>query len=175
MSPSKKDEFLTQFLQESWQSPQDGHMCNLGPLPFLPEPLATHCGASCTGLKNRHFIFFFQLLPLGVAAAGPLPPSHSVPLSSRVTPTIFMSTLTISMDLIYGLTLFFLPSSSIINVLCPSYPLSLLCTHPNHLDPASLTLSLNGSTLAVPFDMPFLILSILVTPKHLSIFNFNYY
>lgn len=45
--PWKTDGFLMQFLQESWQSPQDAHMCNLSQLPFLPEPLATHCEASC--------------------------------------------------------------------------------------------------------------------------------
>lgn len=44
--PGKTGEFLTQFLEESWQSPQDGRMCNLGQLPFLKEPLATHCEAS---------------------------------------------------------------------------------------------------------------------------------
>lgn len=44
--PGKMGESLTQFPEEPWQIPQDGRVCNSGPLPFPQEPLATHCEAS---------------------------------------------------------------------------------------------------------------------------------
>uniref|UniRef100_A0A3P8VS09 Estrogen-induced osteoclastosis regulator 1 n=1 Tax=Cynoglossus semilaevis TaxID=244447 RepID=A0A3P8VS09_CYNSE len=45
-----------------------------------------------------------------------------------------MSSLTASIYLLFGLPLFLLPGSSISNILLPMYPLSLLCTCPNHLN-----------------------------------------
>uniref|UniRef100_A0A3P8VTU0 Anion exchange protein n=1 Tax=Cynoglossus semilaevis TaxID=244447 RepID=A0A3P8VTU0_CYNSE len=66
----------------------------------------------------------------------------------------------------------FLGVSSISNILLPMYPLSLLCTCPNHLNLASLAFSPNLPVCVVPLMTSFLILSILVSPKeNLSIFN----
>uniref|UniRef100_A0A3P8WWC6 Protease associated domain containing 1 n=1 Tax=Cynoglossus semilaevis TaxID=244447 RepID=A0A3P8WWC6_CYNSE len=90
---------------------------------------------------------------------------------STLTPTICMSSLTTSIYLLFGLPLFLLPGSSISNILLPMYPLSLLCTCPNHLNLASLAFSPNLPVCVVPLMTSFLILSILVTPKeNLSIF-----
>uniref|UniRef100_A0A8C4N0J5 Uncharacterized protein n=1 Tax=Eptatretus burgeri TaxID=7764 RepID=A0A8C4N0J5_EPTBU len=77
-----------------------------------------------------------------------------------------------SMNLFFGLPLLLLPGGSIFNILLPIYSVSLLCTCPNHLNLASLTLSPNHPTCAVPLIYSFLILSILVTPnENRSIFN----
>lgn len=93
--------------------------------------------------------FFYRLVPLGLATADCLLSSHSI---SNILFCRFC-----------GLSLVLLPGSSIFSILCPVYPLYFLCTCPL----ASLTLSLNHSTSAVPhfFSIP-------VSPnKNLSIFN----
>ncbi|KAF7645082.1 hypothetical protein LDENG_00210390 [Lucifuga dentata] len=85
--------------------------------------------------------------------------------SSSLTPTNFMSSFTTSINLLFGLPLGLLPGSSNLSILLPICSLSLLCTCPNHLSLASLTLSPKHLTCAVPLMYSFLILSILVTPK----------
>uniref|UniRef100_A0A8C4Q084 Uncharacterized protein n=1 Tax=Eptatretus burgeri TaxID=7764 RepID=A0A8C4Q084_EPTBU len=83
-----------------------------------------------------------------------------------------MSALTASINLIFGLPLLLQPGGSILSILVPIYSASLLCTRPNHLNLASLTLSPSRPTCAVPLIYSFLILSILVTPnENRSIFN----
>lgn len=97
--------------------------------------------------------FFYRLVPLGLATADCLLSSHSI---SNILFCRFC-----------GLSLVLLPGSSIFSILCPVYPLYFLCTCPNCLNLASLTLSLNHSTSAVPHFS-----SIPVSPnKNLSIFN----
>ncbi|KAF7644146.1 hypothetical protein LDENG_00020260, partial [Lucifuga dentata] len=76
-----------------------------------------------------------------------------------------MSSFTTSINLLFGLPLGLLPGSSNLSILLPICSLSLLCTCPNHLSLASLTLSPKHLTCAVPLMYSFLILSILVTPK----------
>ncbi|KAF7650345.1 hypothetical protein LDENG_00127500, partial [Lucifuga dentata] len=85
--------------------------------------------------------------------------------SSSLTPTNFMSSFTTSINLLFGLPLGLLPGSSNLSILLPICSLSLLCTCPNHLSLASLTLSPKHLTCAVPLMYSFLILSIFVTPK----------
>ncbi|KAF7708492.1 hypothetical protein HF521_017549 [Silurus meridionalis] len=80
-----------------------------------------------------------------------------------------MSFLNTSINLLLGLPLFLLPGGSILSILLLIYPMSLLCTCPNHFNLASLTLSPKCPTCAVPLLNSFLILSILITPKE----NFN--
>lgn len=58
--PERMGEFVMQFHEEYWDTPQDDHRCNLSPLPFPLEPLATHCEASYSRgttfmLNNMHF------------------------------------------------------------------------------------------------------------------------
>ena len=74
---------------------------------------------------------------------------------------------------VLGLPLFLLPGSSIPSTFSPRYPISLLCTCPNHL---SLSLPNFGTELShlccPPNICSFLILPITVTPnKNLRIFN----
>ncbi|XP_068170159.1 MTOR-associated protein MEAK7 isoform X1 [Antennarius striatus] len=91
--------------------------------------------------------------------------------SSYLTPTTFKSSLTTSINLLFGLLLGLLPGSSKLSILLPIYSLSPLWTCPNHLSLASLTLSPKPLTCAVPLMYSFLILSFLVTPReNLSIF-----
>ncbi|KAF7644357.1 hypothetical protein LDENG_00223490, partial [Lucifuga dentata] len=52
-----------------------------------------------------------------------------------------MSSFTTSINLLFGLPLGLLPGSSNLSILLPICSLSLLCTCPNHLSLASLTLS----------------------------------
>ncbi|KAF7698365.1 hypothetical protein HF521_004875, partial [Silurus meridionalis] len=74
--------------------------------------------------------------------------------SAFFKPTICMSSLTTSINLLLGLPLFLLPGDSILSILLPIYPMSLLCT------------------CAVPLINPFLILSILVSHnENLNIFS----
>ncbi|KAF7706413.1 hypothetical protein HF521_019667 [Silurus meridionalis] len=63
---------------------------------------------------------------------------------------ICMSSLTTSINLLLGLPLFLLPGGFILGILLPIYPLSLLCTGPNHLSQASLTLYPKRPTCVVP-------------------------
>ncbi|KAF7688101.1 hypothetical protein HF521_014107, partial [Silurus meridionalis] len=87
-------------------------------------------------------------------------------------PTTCMSSLTTSINLLLGLPLFLFPGGSILSILLPIHPMSLLCTCPNHLNLASLTLSPKRPTCAVPLINSFLILPILITPKeNLNIFS----
>ncbi|KAF7705031.1 hypothetical protein HF521_020317, partial [Silurus meridionalis] len=89
-----------------------------------------------------------------------------------LTPTTCISSLTTSINLLFGLPLFLPPGDSILSILLPIYIRSLPCTCPNHLSHASLTFSPKRPTCAVPLINLFLILSIVVTPKkNLSIFS----
>ncbi|XP_061651367.1 mitochondrial 2-oxodicarboxylate carrier isoform X2 [Phyllopteryx taeniolatus] len=93
------------------------------------------------------------------------------PASSSGTPTALMSSLTTSINLLFGLPLALLPGSSILIVLLPIYSLFLLWTCPNHRSLLSLTWSPKHRTSAVPLMSSFLILSNLVTPRaNLNIF-----
>lgn len=65
--------------------------------------------------------------------------------SSSITPNLCMFSFGVYVNLLCSLTLC---------VLCPVYPLSLLCTCPNHLRIASLTWSPNCSTSAVLISNP---------------------
>ncbi|KAF7697330.1 hypothetical protein HF521_005748, partial [Silurus meridionalis] len=79
---------------------------------------------------------------------------------------------TTSINLLLGLLLFFLPGGSILSILLLIYPMSLLCTCPNHLNHTSLTLSPKRPTCSVPLINSFLILSIVITlNEHLNIFS----
>ncbi|KAF7708794.1 hypothetical protein HF521_017851, partial [Silurus meridionalis] len=91
--------------------------------------------------------------------------------SSSFNPTTCMSFLTTSKNLLLVLPLFLLPGGSILSILLPIYPMSLLCTCPNHLNLTSLTLSPKRPTCTVPLINSFLILSILITPNNLNIFS----
>ena len=94
------------------------------------------------------FLFLFQLQWIIVLHLCLTSVSYSF------TPTISISSLRTSMNLLFGVPLCLLPGGSILSVPLPKYSLSFLCTYPNFL---SL----------------FLNLSILVTPKeNLDIFNF---
>nr|XP_057943069.1 uncharacterized protein LOC131138282 isoform X1 [Doryrhamphus excisus] len=86
--------------------------------------------------------------------------------SVSLTPTTLMSSLTTSINVLFGLPLRLLPGS----ILLPIYSLSVLWTCPNHLSLASLTLSPRPLACNVPLMYSFLIVSILVTPnENLSI------
>ncbi|KAF7711836.1 hypothetical protein HF521_000847, partial [Silurus meridionalis] len=90
---------------------------------------------------------------------------------SALKPTTCMFSLTTSINLLFGLPIFPLPGGSILSILLRIYPMSFLCTCPNHLNLASLTLSLKCPTCAVPLINSFQILSILITSnEHLNIF-----
>ncbi|KAF7692621.1 hypothetical protein HF521_010231, partial [Silurus meridionalis] len=97
------------------------------------------------------------------------------PLSSTsdsFNPTTCMSSLTTFIYLLFGLSFLLLPGGAILSILLPIYPMSLLCTCPNHLNRASLTLSPKPTTCTVPLISSFLILSILDTPnENLNIFS----
>ncbi|KAF7711442.1 hypothetical protein HF521_000453 [Silurus meridionalis] len=81
-----------------------------------------------------------------------------------------MSSFTTFINLLFGLPLFFLPGGFILSILLPIYPMSLLCTCPNHH--TSLTLSPKCPTCAVPLINLFLILFILVNSnENLNIFS----
>ncbi|KAK2863476.1 hypothetical protein Q5P01_003009 [Channa striata] len=60
-----------------------------------------------------------------------------------------MSSVRTSIYLLLGRPLALLPGSSISNILLPIYSLSLLCTCPNHLSLASLTLLLTQATFVI--------------------------
>ncbi|KAF7704815.1 hypothetical protein HF521_021887, partial [Silurus meridionalis] len=90
--------------------------------------------------------------------------------SASFKPTTCMSSFTTSINLLFGLCLFLLPGGSILSILLLIYPMSLLCTCPNHLNLSSLNLSPKCPTCAVPVINLFLILSI--NPyEHLNIFS----
>lgn len=75
--------------------------------------------------------------------------------------------LSTSVNLLYVHPLFFLPGSSIFNIACPIYPLSLLYMCPNHLRLESLMLCQPKRLM-----YPFLVLSIRVTAnKNLQLFQ----
>lgn len=97
----------------------------------------------------------------------------TLPLAfSSVTPTLCMSYLATSMNVVFCFSLILLPSSPVFNTLFPVYLISLLCTCANHLSLAGLS-SANGSTPAVPRTWSFRICCILDTPKQkLIIFNY---
>ncbi|KAF7703122.1 hypothetical protein HF521_022129, partial [Silurus meridionalis] len=95
--------------------------------------------------------------------------THLSSTSASFNPTTSMSSLTTSINLLLGLPLFLLPGGSILSILLLIYPMSLLCTCPNHLNLTSLTLSPKRPTCALPLINSFLILSIVVTPNE----NFN--
>lgn len=79
----------------------------------------------------------------------------------------FECSLSTSVNLLYVHPLFFLPGSSIFNIACPIYPLSLLYMCPNHLRLESLTLCQPKRLM-----YPFLVLSIRVTAnKNLQLFQ----
>ena len=99
---------------------------------------------------------------------------HS-PLSSAsasVTSTTAISSLTASINLLFGLPRFLFPGNSILSIVLPIYPSSFLSTCPYHLSIASRVFSANRPTCAVSLMYSFLILSILVTPnENRNIFN----
>ncbi|XP_060797735.1 D-serine dehydratase isoform X2 [Neoarius graeffei] len=124
----------------------------------------------------------FSQFPLGSMLS--LMPYHGSPqrifrlhcaLSSTsfsTTPATFMSSLTPSMYLLFGLPHFHLSGSSILNILLPTCSASLLRMCPCHLSLISLSLIPKLSTCAVPLMYSFLILSNLVTPiANLNILN----
>ncbi|KAF7691354.1 hypothetical protein HF521_011651 [Silurus meridionalis] len=63
-----------------------------------------------------------------------------------------------------NLHLFLLPGGSILSILLSIYPMSLLCTCPNHLNLTPPTLSPKRPTCTVHLINSFLILSIVITP-----------
>ena len=71
-------------------------------------------------------------------------------VSSTLTLATCMSSLTASINLLFSLPLPLLPGSSISSILLPMYPLSLLCTCPNHLNLASLVFSPNIPVCVLP-------------------------
>ncbi|XP_060764677.1 N-alpha-acetyltransferase 25, NatB auxiliary subunit isoform X3 [Neoarius graeffei] len=79
--------------------------------------------------------------------------------SFSTTPATFMSSLTTSMYLLYGLRRFRVPGSSILNILLPTCSASLLRMCPYHLSLISLSLIPKLATCAVPLMCSFLILS----------------
>ena len=114
---------------------------------------------------------FFRLLPLGVATADPLSPISPARHIWHSNHSHVFSSLTTSMNLVFGLPLLLLPGNSKHNILLPIYSTFCLCTCSYHLNLASLTLSPICLTWAVPRINSFLILSIVVTPKeNLNIF-----
>ena len=88
---------------------------------------------------------------------------------SSVTSTSAMSSFTTSINILFGLPRFLFPGNSILSILLPIYPSSFLSTCPYHLSLASRVFSPNRPTCAVPLMYSLLILSILVTPKHLQL------
>ena len=99
----------------------------------------------CSFFSLRHFPF--QVLPQRI----PVFHFDLFFVSSTLTPTTCMS-FTASIYLLFGLPLGLLPGSSISNILLPMYPLSLLCTCPNHslICPSH---SLNWVTLLILLDV----------------------
>ncbi|KAF7705066.1 hypothetical protein HF521_020352, partial [Silurus meridionalis] len=92
--------------------------------------------------------------------------------SASFKPITCMSSLNTSINLLLGLPLYLLPSGSILSILLQIYPMSLLCTFPNHFNRASLALSPKRPTCAVSLINLFLILSIIVTTnEYLKIFS----
>ena len=97
--------------------------------------------------------------------------SSSIPPCPLISssPTTYMSSLSTSMNLLFGRPLCLLPGSSIFIILQTIYSPSLFCTCPYH---PTLTLSLRRLICAVPPMLSSLILSILVTLReNLNIFN----
>lgn len=85
-----------------------------------------------------------------------------------------MSSLSASMNLLWGLPHFLLPGSSKFITFCSVYPLSLLITSPNHLSVTFLTLSPNCLIWAVSLMLSLIILSILITPsRNLQLCHFQ--
>lgn len=83
---------------------------------------------------------------------------------SAFTPANFMSSFTTLINLFRALPLGVLPASSIVSLPLSIHSLPLLCTFPNYLSLASLTLSAKHWTCAVSLMQPFLILCIGITP-----------
>lgn len=79
----------------------------------------------------------FWRLPLDVTTAGHLPPSHLIPS------TFLCHTITSSIHILCCLPHFLFPGTSVFNIRCPVYPLSLLCnpyqSYSLHLSPFSLS------------------------------------
>ena len=116
---------------------------------------------ACTVIFFSLLLFPFQELPQQITVFH----FNLIFVSSTLTPTTCMSFFTASTNLLFGLPLCLLPGSSISSILLPMYPLSLLCTCPNHLNLAFLAFSPSLHVWVVPLMILFLILSILVTPK----------
>ena len=94
----------------------------------------------------------------------------STPFS--VTPTISMSSLNDSMNLLFGLSLCLLLGSPILSIILSIYSMQILCIFPHHHNLASLNLFPKHPNFTVPLMRLFLIPSILVTPKeNLNILN----
>lgn len=79
-------------------------------------------------------VVFCQLLSLGVSTADHLPPSHPISTNLFCQPTLWISSFTISMDLLLVPASFFLYNKSIIPPLYMlfnfvSKPLNLRCIH----------------------------------------------
>ena len=92
-------------------------------------------------------------------------------MSISFTPTSFISSVTTSKNLLFGLPLLLFPDNFISIIFLPTYSWSLLMTCPYHLSLPSLIFIPNRSTLTVLLMCLFLILSFLVTPiVNLSIF-----
>jgi len=71
-------------------------------------------------------------------------------VSSSLTPTNFISSFTTPINLLFGLPQGLLPGGSNLSILLPIYSLSIVCTCPNHLSLASLTVSTKHLTCTVP-------------------------
>lgn len=94
------------------------------------------------------------MFPLGVISASISPdPWHSSPSHQTSACPLSLHPRTLS--------LFLLPKSSILSILCPVHSLSLICTCANYL--SSLTLSLNAQLVSLIYFFPALF--ILFTPS----------
>lgn len=93
---------------------------------------------TCHYLTSSQTFFFYLLdVPFKGDHTGSASISPS-PLSPLLLPTVVMSSFTTCTDLLCGLSHFLLPVSSIFNIIYPVYPLLLVCTCSNHLNPANL-------------------------------------
>lgn len=96
-------------------------------------------------IQETIFFLVIRLLPLGVATADHLPPTRPITRLLFRDNNHFMSSFTTSTNMLCGLPIFLQHSSSVFNILCPIYLVSLLCTCSNHLSHVSLALSPNCS------------------------------
>lgn len=83
-------------------------------------------GFSSASIKimRRFFFFFFFFLPFGATKAHHLPVSHPIP----VTPPLYRSSFTTSMNRPWGLPVFLLPD--LLSFFCTSFSICLQTAHP---------------------------------------------